>query len=163
MISRRALFGTGAGALALAGAVGAGALTHRLDDVARTIGVKPKPRPVASDDRLIVRVAREQNLLLAAMESTSARHPDLAVRLSPLVAIGQAHVTAVGGSSSVPSAEPVDADPAQAINVLAQKLSDASAKRAKDAGKAVSPDLARVLSSMSASLAQNARTFGTRV
>lgn len=161
MISRRAVLGTGVGALALAAAVVVGDATHRLDDAARTIGIKPRPRPVASDDTLIARVAQEQNLILAAIESTSARHQDLTATLAPFAEIGQEHVTAVGGSSTVPTAGAIDADPSLALKAVAQTLATASAARAKDASKAVSPDLARVLSSMSAGLAQGARGVGT--
>jgi len=161
--SRRALLGTGAGALAVAGAVVVGEATHRLDDAARAIGIKPRPRPAVSDDALIARVAQDQNLVLVAIESTSARHPELTGKLAPFAEIGQEHVTAVGGSSTVPTDDTVDADPARAVKALAQTLSTTSAARAKDAGMAVSPDLARVLSSMSAGLAQGARAVGTLV
>ena len=148
------------GAIALAGAVVVGDLTHRLDDVADTVGIKPRPQPVASDDTLIAAVADKQDLVLAAIEATSAQHTDLADGLAPFAKIAQAHVTAVGGSLTVPTAAPVDADPATAIKTLAQTLATASTERAKDANRAISPDLARVLSSMSAGLAQSARAVG---
>jgi len=154
------MLGTGAGALALAGAIVVGDATHRLDDAARAIGIKPRPRPAVSDEALIATAAEDQNLVLAAIESTSARHQALTSKLAPFAKIGQEHVTAVGGSSTVPTADAVDADPAKAVKALVQTLSTTSAARAKDAGMAVSPDLARVLSSMSAGLAQGARALG---
>ncbi len=160
MISRRALLGTGAGALALTAAVGVGAATHRLDDIADSIGIKPRPRPVASDETLIAAVAQAQNLVLAKIELTSARHPELANTLAPIAKIGQEHVDAVGGPSGVPSAEAIDSDPARALKALEQTLDGASTARAKDSLRAVSPALARVLSSMSAGLAQASRTIG---
>lgn len=163
MISRRALLGTGVGAIAAAGAVVVADATHRLDDFAESVGIKPRPRPVASDDILIARIAEAQNAVLAEIEATAAHHQAYGAKLAPLIKISQAHVTAVGGSAIVPTAAPVDPDPARAIDGLAKTLSDASAARAKDANKAVSPDLARVLSSMSAGLAQAARTMGTLV
>jgi hypothetical protein len=163
VISRRALLGTGVGAIAVAGAVAVGKATHRIDDVANSIGIKPRPRPVGSDDTLIASVAKNQDHILTAIEATAAHHFDLADKLAPFAKIAQSHLTAVGGSSTVPTAEPVDPDPVVAVKALAQTLSTASTARAKDAGRAVSPDLARVLSSMSAGLAQSARTLGALV
>ena len=160
VISRRALLGTGAGAVVLAGAVLVADATHRLDDAADAVGIKPRPRPVRSDDALIVAVARDQNLVLSAIESTAAKHTGLATQLEPFAKIGQAHVNAVGGTSTVPPAEAVGADPSAAVTNLAKTLSTASNARAKDSAEAVSPDLARVLSSMSASLAQCSHTLG---
>ena len=160
VISRRALLATGAGAVVLVGAVVVGEATHRLDDAAGAIGIKPKPRPVPSDDVLIAAVAKAQNLVLSAIESTAAKHTAFGSKLAPFSKIGQTHVNAVGGSSTVPPAVEVDPDPAAAISTLAATLSKASATRAKDSTKAVSPDLARVLSSMSAGLAQCSRTIG---
>ncbi len=142
----------------MAGAVGVADATHRLDDIARSIGIKPRPRPMASDDVLIGSVAEEQNVVLARIEGVAAQHPDLAKPLAPCSEIAQAHLNAVGGTSTVPPAAPVNPDPAVAVGELARSLSRASAARARDAGKAVSPDLARVLSSMSAGLEQCAST-----
>lgn len=160
VISRRALLGTGAGIVALAGAGLVAHATHRLDDAADAIGLEPRPRPAPSDDALVVAVAKDQNLVLSAIESTGAEHPDLTARLEPFAKIGQAHVNAVGGTSAVPSAEAIDPDPVAAVKALVTTLSTASAARAKDSAKAVSPDLARVLSSMAAGLAQSSRALG---
>ena len=163
MISRRSLIATGAGAVALAGAIVVGDATHKLDDVARTIGLKPRAQAVPGDDTLIAAVAKAQNLVLAQIEATVATHPSLDGTLAAFTTIGQEHVTAVGGSSIVPTAEPVDGDPARAVEALATTLSRASAARREDANAAVSPDLARVLSSMSAGLAQCSRAIGALV
>lgn len=160
MISRRSLLGTGAAAIAVSGAVVVADATHRLDDIARAVGMKPRARPVASDDTLIAAVAKAQNRVLAAIESTVAQHPDLEADLSPISQIVQQHVTAVGGSSTVPTTSEIDADAARAVEKLTTTLARASKARAKDANAAVSPDLARVLSSMSAGLAQGARILG---
>lgn len=157
MISRRALLGTGAGAIAVAGAVVVADATHRLDNFAESVGIKPRARPVPSDDALIAAVAEAQNVVLAEIEATAAQHPALGDELTPFIKISQAHVTAVGGSATVPAATSVDPDPVRAIQDLARTLSSASVARSKDANRAVSPDLARVLSSMSAGLAQTAR------
>jgi hypothetical protein len=160
VISRRTLLGTGAAVVAVAGAGAVAGLTHRLDDVARGVGLKPRPRPVASDDALIARVAHEQNALLGQVEAAAVRHSGLADGLKPFAEIGQAQVKAVGGADRVPGAPAVDDDPARAVTTLSRAYAAASRARARDAGRAVSPDLARVLSSMSAGLAQCAHTVG---
>lgn len=134
--------------------------THQLDDAARSVGLKPRPRPVASDEELIAKVAREQNVLLAQIEAVAARHTGLARGLNPFAEIGQAQVKAVGGGDKVPGAPAVDDDPAEAIRRLGLAYYGASAARAKDADRAVSPDLARVLASMSAGLVQCGQTVG---
>ncbi|MCW2749418.1 MAG: hypothetical protein JWR83_528 [Aeromicrobium sp.] len=144
----------------VAGAGGIAASTHRLDDAVRTVGLKPRAEPVASDDTLIAKVAHDQNVLLGLVEAVVARHAALASGLSRFAQIGQAQVKAVGGSSQVPGAPQVDADPARAVDALSKAYAAASKARAADAGRAVSPDLARVLSSMSAGLAQCAHTVG---
>ncbi len=137
-----------------------GDATHRFDDFARTIGLKPRAQAVASDDTLIAAVAKAQNLVLAEIEATVATHPSLDAKLAPFTKIGQEHVTAVGGSTTVPPAKSVDGDPARALEALAKSLTRASVARRNDANAAVSPDLARVLSSMSAGLAQSSRAVG---
>lgn len=160
MISRRTLLGTGAAVAVAAGAGVVAGLTHRLDDVARGVGIKPRARPVASDDALIAMVAHEQNALLGQVEAAAARHTGLAGGLKHFSQIGQAQVRAVGGADKVPDAPAVDNDPARAVAALSTAYAAASRARAHDAGRAVSPDLARVLSSMSAGLAQCAHTVG---
>jgi hypothetical protein len=160
VISRRALLGSGAAVVVTAGAGAIAAGTGHLDDVARSVGLKPRAEPVKSDDALIARVAREQNVLLGLVEAVAARHAALASGLGRFAQIGQAQVKAVGGSSQVPGAPDVDADQARAVTALSKAYAAASKARATDAGRAVSPDLARVLSSMSAGLAQCAHTVG---
>lgn len=158
MISRRSLLGTGASAVVLAGAVVVADATHRLDYIARAVGIKPRAQSVTSDDTLIADVAEAQNAVLADVEAIAAQHPRLRADLDPFAKIAQEHVTAVGGSATVPTGAPVSADPATAVAALATTFSEASKARSEDANKAVSPDLARVLSSMSAGLAQCARS-----
>jgi hypothetical protein len=160
VISRRALLGSGAAVVVVAGAGAIAGGTHRLDDLARNVGLKPRPEPVASDDTLIARVAREQNVLLGLVEAVVARHAKLAGGLAPFAEIGQAQVKALGGSDTVPGTPEVAAEPARAVAALSAAHDTASTARATDAGHAVSPDLARVLSSMSAGLAQCARAIG---
>lgn len=142
---------------------GAGAIahsTHRLDDIARTVGLDPRPKPVTSDDVLIARVGREQDVLLGVVEAIAVRHADLAGGLGRFAQIGQAQVKAVGGSNAAPGTATVDPDPARAVVALSKAYASASKERAQDADRAVSPELARVLSSMSAGLAQCAHAVG---
>ncbi|MEV7396821.1 hypothetical protein [Aeromicrobium sp. NPDC092404] len=158
MISRRALLGTGAATAAVAAGLGGAALGHRLDDLARTVGIEPHPEPDPADDRLIKRVAADQNALLARIEATAVRHRGL--RLDRFVTISTAHAKAVGGATSVPDVARAPADRATAVRALVNAYAKASTDRAADAESAVSPALARVLASMSAGLAQCARAVG---
>lgn len=144
--------------MVVAGAGTVAGLAHRLDDVAREVGVRPRPRAVAADDALIAEVARAQNVLLSQVEAVAARHAGLADGLKPFEQIAQAQVKAVGGADAVRRAPAVDADSAGAVTALSNAYAAASTARAEDSGQAVSPDLARVLASMSAGLAQCAHT-----
>ena len=158
VISRRALLGTGAATVAVAAGLGGAALGHRLDDLARGVGINPHPEPEPSDDRLIARVAADQNALLARVEATAARHT--AVRLGPFVAISTAHAKAVGVAGAVPDVAAPPANRDAAIKALGTAYATASKARAADSAKAASPALTRVLASMSASLAQCAKSIG---
>ncbi len=158
VISRRALLGTGAATVVAAAGLGGAALAHRLDDLARSVGIEPHPEPDPADDRLIARVAADQNALLARVEATASKHE--ALRLDPFVAISTAHAKAVGVAATVPD---IDAPPANrdtAVRTLASAYAAASRARATDSAKAASPALARVLASMSAGLAQCAHAVG---
>lgn len=158
MISRRALLGTFGATAVAAAAVGGAALGHKLDDVARAVGIEPHPEPHPGDDRLLARVAADQNALLALVEATASAHRGL--RLDRYVSISTAHAKAVGVGSSVPDTTPPDADPGKAVEALRSAYAQAARERATDAPKAVSPALVRVLASMSAGLAQCAATIG---
>lgn len=158
VISRRALLGTGAATAVVAAGLGGAALGHRLDDLARGVGIEPHPEPDPSDSRLIARVAADQNALLARIEATAVKHP--ALRLAPYVEISTAHAKAVGVADAVPDVAAPPASRAAAVKALATAYSTASKARAADAADAVSPAFARVLASMSAGLAQCARGVG---
>lgn len=158
VISRRTLLGTGITAGGVAAALVVADLAHRLDDLARAVGVDPKPQPDAGDDRLVAAVAADQNRVLAAAEATKAKHS--ALPLDRVIKIGREHVEAVGGSRSVPATPQVPAGAADALKSLSATYAKAAKARASDAAKAVSPDLVRVLCSMSAGLAQCARAVG---
>lgn len=158
VISRRALLATGAATVAVAAGLGGAALGHRLDDLARGVGIEPHPEPEPADDRLIARVAADQNALLAQVEATAAKHT--AVRLGPFVAISTAHAKAVGVATVIPDVATPPASRDAAIRALASAYSDASRARATDSAEATSPALTRVLASMSAGLAQCATAIG---
>ncbi len=158
VISRRALLGTGAATAVAAAGLGGAALTHRLDDLARGVGIEPHSEPDPDDDRLIARVAADQNALLARVEATASKHK--ALRLDPFVAISTAHAKAVGVAATVPDIAAPPANRDTAVRTLASAYAAASRARAADSGKAASPALARVLASMSAGLAQCAHAVG---
>lgn len=130
--SRRALL---AGAVAVGGIVALGA-TDALDDVIRAVGVKPRPRPRASDVSLVQAVLEDQQRLLSIALATDGA--------DAAVALLSAQVTQLGGT---PTTTPGRGD-------LRAELEAAAAHRAADASGAVAPDVATVLASMSAGLAQ---------
>jgi hypothetical protein len=156
VISRRAFLGTGLAAGAVAGVLVVADATHRLDDLARAVGVEPHPEPDPADDRVVADARTQMATLLALVGATVARHPGL--ELGDLEALGREQLAALGGGSRLPEAPVVDDDPSAAATTLSAAYDAASAARADDAGAAVSPDLVRVLASMSAGLAQCART-----
>lgn len=158
MISRRALLGTFAATAAAAAALGGAALGHKLDDIARGVGIEPHPEPRPADDRLLARVAADQNALLAMVEATASTHPDL--RLGRYLTISTAHAKAVGVGRNVPEVAAPPSDRAAAVDALRSAYATASRAREAEARKAVSPALVRVLASMSAGLAQCADTIG---
>lgn len=157
MISRRALLGTGAATAAVAAGLGVAGLTHRLDDLARLVGVTPHPESDPGDERLIAEAAAAQAALLATVEATVAAHKKL--QLDRFVTISRAHLEAVGRVRSAAGVVAPPTDPTSAVRALAHGYAAASRARTADAGRAVSPDLARVLASMSAGLAQCAATI----
>ncbi len=120
VISRRALLGTGAATAVVAAGLGGAALMHRLDDLARGVGIEPHSEPDPADDRLIARVAADQNALLARVEATASKHT--ALRLDPFVAISTAHAKAVGVAATVPDIAAPPANRDTAIRTLATGL-----------------------------------------
>lgn len=156
-MTRRVLLATGATAVAAAGGLVAAQLTGRLDDVADAVGVEPKPLPAPSDTRIVRRVASDMAVVLATVEATAAAHGGLV--LTPFEAIGRAHLDAVGGTTASTDVAAPPADPGEAISALEQTYEAASTARAADVAEAVSPELVRVLASMSAGLAQCARAM----
>lgn len=158
VISRRVFLGTGAVVVAAGGLLAGAHATHRLDDLADAVGLEPKPQSDPADDRLLASAATAQAALLATVEATAARHPALV--LAPFVTIGREQLDALGGTTAASDVAPVPEDAAAARAALATAYRTESAQRAEGAVAAASPELARVLASMSAGLAQCARTVG---
>lgn len=154
VISRRALLGTGAGVVALAGVAAYGDHAHKLDDLARTVGLDPQPRPAESDDTLIKSVRTDQSVVLASTQAVAAAYPALATALAPLITNVETQLADLGG---VTANVDVAAPPAPALAALNQVITvhkRAATSRAKDSLDAVSGDFAQVLASISASLSQ---------
>lgn len=155
MITRRVLIGTGAAVIGVAGFLTVADLTHHLDDVARTVGLDPHPEPDPADDEIVRSTARDLAAVLALVEATAAAHPEL--DLTALASLGHQQLAAVGGTTAATDIGPVAARPKDAVAALETAYARASAARARDCQRAVSPDLVTVLASMSAGLAQCAR------
>lgn len=153
-MTRRVLLGTGAAVVAGAAAIVGARLTHRLDDVADAVGLEPKPQPDPEDTRIARAAGRDAAVLLATVEATAAAHRGL--ELEPIVAICREHTSALSAPTVAPGSPP-PGDASAAADALADVVQAASTARAVDAGTAASPELARVLASMSAGLAQAAR------
>lgn len=158
VISRRVFLATGAVLVAAGGVLAGARATHRLDDLAEAVGLEPKPQSDPADDRLLASAATAQAALLASVEATAARHTSLA--LQPFVAIGREQLDALGGSTASTDVAAVPEDASAALTALALAYRTQSTQRADDAVAAASPELARVLASMSAGLTQCARTVG---
>ncbi|MET0953896.1 MAG: hypothetical protein ABWX57_11445 [Aeromicrobium sp.] len=155
MMTRRVLLGTGAVVVGAAGLVTAAELTHRLDDVARAVGLDPKPEPDPADDRLLRAAATDMAALVALVEAIAAKHPGL--ELSPLVAVGREQLDALGGSTAATDIAGPAGDAATARTALVEAYRTAASARAAQALRATSPELVQVLASMSAGLAQCGR------
>jgi len=155
VISRRALFATGAGIVALAGAAIYGDHTHKLDDLARTIGLEPRRLPADSDMALIKRAQADQTRLLLWTKAVAARQSGLAKMLAPLIANTEAQLADLGGvAANVRVGTPPAMNTAALDSVIVQH-ERATAKRSKESLEAVSGDFAQVLASISVGLSQS--------
>lgn len=156
VISRRVLVGTGAAVAGGAALLGVAHVTHLLDDLAGAVGLDPKPEADPEDDRLVRRAATEAAALVSLVEATAAAHESLP--LARIEEIAREQMRAVGGTAAERATAPGGTD--DAVDDLAAAFRKASRRRAADALRAFSPDLTRVLASMSAGLAQGARQIG---
>lgn len=155
MISRRTLLGTGAGVAVLAVAGVVGERTHRLDDLARAIGLEPRRRPARSDEALLRGARADLSSVLARTRAISTGQATLADPLAPLLAVTAAQLEQLGGA--LPGID-TDAPPTgarAAIATLIAAFERAEKARFDESSRAVSSELAQVLASLSASLAQS--------
>lgn len=151
MMTRRVLLGTGAVVAGGAAVLGAAQITHRLDDAARLVGLEPKPEPDPRDDEIVRETAADQAKVAAAV--TLMHRADPSLRLAPIVDICEQQLRAVSNDTVGVDVVELPESPA----ALAALLTKASQVRAAAAAEAFSPELVRVLASMSAGLAQCAR------
>ena len=108
------------------------------------------------DQRLVDQVALGTARALSTIERMSARYHAVAGPLAPLVALHQAHLSAMGVVSP-PSSAPVvlGADVKAALTRLRSLETELQRDLAAAAGNARSGQLARVLAGMSAGVAQH--------
>jgi hypothetical protein len=159
-MSRRTLLGSGLTVATVAAAVVAARAGGVLDDALRGVGVDPHPEPDPGDTRRLQRAATDQAVLVASVDATVGAHPELEGDLNPLRVVADEQLVAVGGSLAATSVGPAPADPKDATAELARLAFDSAEAREVDAVSAASPDVARVLASMSAGLSQLATAFG---
>ena len=159
-MSRRTLLGSGLTVATVAAAVVAARAGGVLDDALRGVGVDPHPEPDPGDTRSLERAATAQAVLIASIDATIGAHPGLEDTLNPLRVVADEQLVAVGGSLAATSVGPAPADAKDAITELAQLAFDSAEVREDDALSAASPDVARVLASMSAGLSQLATAIG---
>jgi hypothetical protein len=159
-MSRRTLLGSGLTVATVAVAVVAARAGGVLDDAFRAVGVEPHPEPDPGDTRSLRRAATVQAVLIATIDATTSAHPELERGLNPLRLVADEQLVAVGGSLAATSVGPAPANPKDAIAELSRLAFDSAEAREDDAVTAASPDVARVLASMSAGLSQLATAFG---
>ena len=159
-MSRRTLLGTGLTAATAAAVFVAARAAGVLDDGLRALGAEPHPEPDPGDTRRLQRAATAQAVLIAAIDATIGEHGDLESKLRPLRLVADEQLVAVGGRLDTTSAGPPPADPRDAATELALLAAESADARGDDAVSAASPDVARVLASMSAGLSQLAATLG---
>ena len=99
-------------------------------------------------------------MLIATIDASIGGHPRARGRLSPLRVVADEQLVAVGGSLAATSVGPAPADARDATAELARLAFDSAERPRKRAVSAASPDVARVLASMSAGLSQLATAFG---
>lgn len=155
MISRRTLFGTGAGVVAVAAAAVYGDRAHKFDDLARTIGIEPRRLPALSDEALIKRVQADQSIMLVSLRAVARRQPQLAKTLAPLISITQTQLAGLGGATHNLTIAAAPASAADALDEVITLQQQSAVKRSQESIEAVSGDFARVLASIAVSLSQS--------
>jgi hypothetical protein len=159
-MSRRTMLATGLAGVVVAGAAGVASGTGTLDDVLRGLGAKPHPEPDPGDKRRLRQAADAQAVIIATIDATVTTHGDLEDDLKPFRVIADEQLVAVGGRLASTDVAGVSSDRKEAAAKLSQLAFDSAEGRANDAVSAASPDVARVLASMSAGLSQLAVAIG---
>ncbi|HSA51513.1 MAG TPA: hypothetical protein VLH10_15575 [Yinghuangia sp.] len=139
-------------------AVGATATACTSDDNAG-----PSPEQRKADDDIRSRATSAASALLDRYDAVAAAHPALATRLRPYSDEINRHLTALGGSRTPPAAppgEPVPPDPQAALADLAAREQQGSDGRLDDVS-AASPEVARLLASISACQYVHANQLGS--
>ena len=130
-----------------------------LDDGLRVLGAEPHPEPDPGDTRRLQRAATAQAVLIAAIDATIGEHGDLegtaALRL-----VADEQLVAVGGRPGRDQRGSPAREPEGAVTELSRLAAESAEAREDDAVSAASPDVARVLASMSAGLSQLAASLG---
>lgn len=154
------LLGATVAGVATAGGVAAARGTGVLDDALRRLGANPHPEPDLGDARRVRRAADAQAALIASIDATILKHRDLEDSLKPLRVIADEQLVAVGGRLPSTDVGSISGDRKDAAAALSQSSADSAEAREDDAVVAVTPEVARVLASMSAGLSQLAAAFG---
>ena len=159
-MSRRTLLGTGLTAATAAAVIVAARAGGVLDDGLRVLGAEPHPEPDPGDTRRLQHAATAQAVLIAAIDATIGEHGELEGDLRPLRLVADEQLVAVGGRLDATSAGPISADRRDAVAGLSRLAAESAEAREDDAVSTASPDVARVLASMSAGLSQLAKSLG---
>lgn len=146
--------GTGAGVALLAVAGVVGGRIHRLDDLARTVGLEPQRRAAEADLAILKRARTDQVALLALTAAVSTAHNDLTKSLAPLMTNLQSQLKHLGGPLSGTANKMVPTDTGAALDLLITDFRGSEHARSSAALNAVSGEFAQVLAAMSAGLAQ---------
>lgn len=151
-LGRRAFLASG-GLVTAALATGCGAVDDFLDD-----GPDPAsaPESESSDERLVAAALSDQERLLATCLAVRARHGSVRAALGPLVEHHRTHVRILGGEPSHRRARSgVSSSARDALKALRGDEGGAARRRARDALRAESGELARVLAAIGASERQH--------
>ncbi len=146
--------GTGAGVALLAFAGIVGERTHRLDDLARAVGLEPQRRPAEADLALLKRTQIDQSALLSLTVAVSAINTDLTKPLTPLLTNLQTQLKHLGGPLTDSDSVAAPPNTKVALDLLITQFRRAERARSADSLRTVSGEFAQVLASMSAGLAQ---------